>query len=74
MHSIRIALLAAAVAAPISAAHAQRGTHQHPAPTAPTGLMLNVHTFTTAGFGIKGNDVAGEVSTSMERGFVFNAA
>ena len=30
--------------------------------------MLNVHTYTTPGFGIKGNDLAGEISTSLGPG------
>jgi outer membrane protein with beta-barrel domain len=68
MHSIKLVLLVAALAAPLTAAHAQRGKHRHDIPAAPTGLMLNVHTFTTPGFGIKGDDVAGEISTSMGPG------
>jgi hypothetical protein len=68
MHSIRVALLAVALAAPITAAHAQRAGRAPATPAAPTGLMLNVHTYTTPGFGIKGNDVAGEISTSLGPG------
>ena len=68
MHSIKLVLLVAALAAPLTAAQAQRGTHRPGMPAAPTGLMLNVHTFTTPGFGIKGEDVAGEISTSMGPG------
>lgn len=68
MQSIRLALLAVAIAAPISAAQAQRGSHGRATPVASTGLMLNVHAFTTPGFGIKGNDLAGEISTSLGPG------
>jgi Outer membrane protein beta-barrel domain len=68
MHSIRIALIALALAAPITAAHAQRGGQGREGPVAPTGLMLNIHAFTTPRFGIKGPDVAGEISTSMGPG------
>jgi Outer membrane protein beta-barrel domain len=68
MHSIRLTLLAVALAAPITAAHAQRGAHGQPKPVAPAGLMLNVHTYAMPGFGIKGDDVAGEISTSSGPG------
>ena len=68
MHSIKLALLAVALAAPITTARAQRGSQGREGPVAPTGLMLNVHAFTTPGFGIKGDDVAGEIGTSMGPG------
>ncbi|MEZ0333935.1 MAG: outer membrane protein [Gemmatimonadales bacterium] len=68
MHFFRLALIASALAAPITTAHAQRGSHGREAASAPTGLMLNVHAFTTPGFGIKGPDVAGEIATSLGPG------
>jgi hypothetical protein len=68
MHPIKLALLALALATPLSAAHAQRGARGHATAAVPAGLMLNVHAFTTPGFGIKGQDVAGEISTSMGPG------
>jgi len=68
MHSIRLALVAVALTAPITAAHAQRGASGRAMPAAPTGLMVNVHAFTSPGFGIKGPDVAGEIATSLGPG------